>query len=229
MASLPGGRSSVPPKKQGVVMKSRSTERFWVLGVVVLLLAFSDVARAQWTKVNNIPSGANPSTCLLLTDGTVMCQANEGGNGWLRLTPDNTGSYENGTWTSLDNAPKGTDSTNVTEATPSTCAPCLYSPTYYASAVLPDGRVVVIGGEYNVNSTGSNPAWTTIGFLFDPTKPAGSQWSSQLTQPFGTFLTGADTGGCIGDATSVITKTGTMLIGSICGTQVASFDPSTLT
>jgi hypothetical protein len=73
----------------------------------VLMLACSEVARAQWTQVNNVPAGANPSTCLLLTDGTVMCQAQEGGNGWLRLTPDNTGSYENGKWTSLDNAPQG--------------------------------------------------------------------------------------------------------------------------
>jgi hypothetical protein len=180
----------------------------------VLLWACSEVARAQWTRVNGVPAGASPSTCLLLTDGTVMCQANEGGNGWLRLTPDNTGSYENGNWTSLDNAPEGTDSTNVTEASSKTCAPCLYSPTYYASAVLPDGRVVVIGGEYNVNSTGSNPAWTNIGFLFDPTKPSGSQWSVQLTNPFGYASLGHDTVGCTGDSESVITQTGTMLIDS---------------
>jgi hypothetical protein len=198
----------------------------------VLLWAGSEVAHAQWTQVNGVPAGANPSTCLLLTDGTVMCQANEGGNGWLRLTPDNTGNYENGKWTSLDNAPEGTDSTDVTEATPATCAPCLYSPTYYASAVLPDGRVVVIGGEYNVNSTGSNGALTDIGFLFDPTKPSGSQWSAQLTNPFGYGLFGPDTLGCTGDSESVITQTGTMLIANVCGfsnAQIASFDPSTLT
>ena len=81
---------------------------------IAFVLLCSDVARAQWTQVNNVPTGMNPSTCLLLTDGTVMCQANEGGNGWVRLTPDNTGSYENGKWTALDNAPSGTDSTNVT-------------------------------------------------------------------------------------------------------------------
>jgi hypothetical protein len=43
----------------------------------------------------------------MLTDGSVMCQAQEGGNGWLLLTPDNAGSYENGKWTSLDIAPSG--------------------------------------------------------------------------------------------------------------------------
>ena len=206
--------------------------------LLVFLLAGISVARPQgvWTKVNNVPAGTSPSTCLLLTDGSVMCQATEGGNSWLRLTPDSTGSYENGKWTSLDNAPSGTDSTNITEATPNTCAPCLYSPTYYASSVLPDGRVVVIGGEYNVNSTGSNPAWTNIGFLFDPTKPSGSQWSTQLTNPFGYGTIGTapnvDTVGCTGDSQSVITQAGVMLIANICGfsnAQIASFNPSTLT
>jgi hypothetical protein len=224
-------------------MKNRTFENvklsecFSALGIVLLFLAWSGVARAQgtWTLVNNVPAGANPSTCILLTDATVMCQAQEGGNGWLRLTPDNTGSYENGKWTPLDNAPLGTDSTNITEATPQTCAPCLYSPTYFASAVLPDGRVVVIGGEYNVNSTGTFPAWSNIGFLFDPTKPPGSQWSAQLTNPFGYGITSSgDTVGCTGDSQSVVTQTGTMLIADICGFspengQIASFNPATLT
>ena len=231
-------------------MKNRTFESvrlskcFSALGIVLLFLAWSCVARAQgtWRQVNNVPAADgtipnNPSTCLLLTDGTVMCQATEGGNGWLRLTPDNTGNYENGTWTPLDNAPLGTDSTNVTEAATPKCNPCLYSPTYYASAVLPDGRVVVIGGEYNVNSTGTKPAWTNIGFLFDPTQPAGSQWSKQLNTPIGYGITGSspnvDTVGCTGDSQSVITQTGTMLIADICGFspevgQIASFDPSTL-
>jgi len=224
---MPKENLTLPSKRRGGARKS-------VLGLAATfllsgLLIGAGLAQAQWTQVNNVPAGTNPSTCLLLTDGTVMCQAQEGGNGWLRLTPDNTGSYENGQWTSLDNAPQGTDSTDVTEATPATCAPCLYSPTYYASAVLPDGRVVVIGGEYNVNSTGSNAAWTNIGFLFDPTKPSGSQWSAQLTAPFGYSFGVPDTVGCIGDAESVITQTGTLLVASVCGTQIGSFDPATLT
>jgi hypothetical protein len=75
------------------------------LGITLLaLLSFSAFTRAQWTKVNNIPASTGPSTCLLLTDGTVICQATEGGKSWLRLTPDNTGNYENGTWTSLTDA-----------------------------------------------------------------------------------------------------------------------------
>ena len=44
-------------------------------------------------------------------------------------------------------------------------------------AVLPDGRVVVIGGEYNTNSSATNPATaidSNIGFLYDP---ATNSWS----------------------------------------------------
>lgn len=90
-------------------------------------------------------------TMLLLTDGTVMCQ-NSDTNQWWKLTPDNTGSYVNGTWSALANGPN--------------------SPLYFASAVLRDGRIFVAGGEYNAGVSTDllaaeiyNPvtnAWTSI-------------------------------------------------------------------
>ena len=80
-----------------------------------------------WTALTNQPT-FNASTMLLLTDGTVMCQA-EGAASWWRLTPDSNGSYVHGTWSAL------ADMHNSRE--------------YYASAVLRDGRVVVAGGEYS--------------------------------------------------------------------------------
>src|SRR6478736_9254220 len=90
-----------------------------------------------WTALTNQP-GVPVGTPLLLTDGTVMVQQmNPNGfatGQWWRLTPDNTGSYLNGTWTHLASMPTG------------------YAPLFYASAVLPDGRVVVEGGEHNGNT-----------------------------------------------------------------------------
>ncbi len=80
-----------------------------------------------WVKLNNAP-GFGASTMLLLTDGSVMCQES-GGVRWSKLTPDDSGSYINGTWTPL--------------------APMLNTRLYYASAVLRDGRVIVCGGEYS--------------------------------------------------------------------------------
>ena len=79
------------------------------------------------------------STMLLLTDGSVMCQAS-GGVAWWRLQPDDAGDYANGTWTAL--------------------APMTHTRLYYASAVLADGRVFVIGGEYSdAGSETNTPRW----------------------------------------------------------------------
>ena len=96
---------------------------------------------------NQAPQGALVE--LQLTDGTVMVQGgNE--NTWFRLTPDNTGSYVNGTWTQLASLPSG------------------YDPLYFASAVLADGRVVIAGGEYNFGSF----AFTNLSAIYDPLKNA---------------------------------------------------------
>src|SRR5438045_2193807 len=94
--------------------------------VLGMILALATIAGAQsWTPMANQPTFF-PNVALLLTDGTVMVQATLTGD-WWRLTPDNAGSYINGTWSQLASMPKG------------------YGPVYYASAVLPDGRVIVEG------------------------------------------------------------------------------------
>jgi hypothetical protein len=120
------------------------------------LAVASPVSQAgTWTKiVHNAPQPVN--LMLLMSDGTVMCARNNGStisNGWMRLTPDATGSYVNGTWTTLANA----HDTRL----------------YYPSQVLRDGRVFVAGGEYGTGGPRAevyDPAtnvWTTV------TPPAG--------------------------------------------------------
>jgi uncharacterized repeat protein (TIGR01451 family) len=187
----------------------------------VILVGCAGVSHAQWTGLANpFPSGF-AQHCLLLTDGTVMCHE-AGTNRWHRLKPDINGSYQNGSWDvpgfTVANMPNGTDTTTAGSG----CAPCVYAPLFFASAVLPDGRVVVIGGEYNTNGQ----TWTNIGFLYNPVT---NTWSSQLTVP-GTFTGtgGAGTEG-IGDAQSVILPNGTMLLATTSGTDIASFNPATLT
>lgn len=66
---------------------------------------------------------------LLLNDGTVMAH-NGQGSAWYRLTPDSSGSYVNGTWTTL--------------------AAMHDTRLYFSSDVLKDGRVFVAGGEYGI-------------------------------------------------------------------------------
>lgn len=163
-----------------------------VLGVT---LALTMPAAAQtWTPLVNQPTFSS-STALLLTDGTVMVQASESGI-WWRLTPDNTGNYVNGTWSQLASMPAG------------------YGPLYYASAVLPDGRVVVEGGEYNNSGSG---VWTTLGAIYDP---IGNNWTS-IAPPTGWTT--------IGDAQSVVLANGTFMLANCCNTQEALLNTSTLT
>ena len=97
---------------------------------LVVCLALPGIAGAQkWQSLKHPPDFFT-DTALLLTDGTVIvheiCSPN-----WHRLTPDATGSYVNGTWSKIGSMPSD------------------YAPLYFASQVLPDGRVLVEGGEYN--------------------------------------------------------------------------------
>ena len=104
-------------------------------------------AASPWQLLNNQPpvldyADCGPGTPLLLTDGTVML-ADKGCQDWWKLTPDTFGSYVNGTWTQLASLPAG------------------YSPLYHGSAVLPDGRVIIEGGEYNFLQA----VWTNKGAI----------------------------------------------------------------
>lgn len=110
-----------------------------------------------WTQVT---AGA-PSTLgtmMLMTDGSVMVQKGGVSNGWLKLTPDATGSYVNGTW--------------------STLASMSLQRLYTAGQVLPDGRVWILGGEYSGPSGASN--WTNTGEIYNP---VSNTWTSITNYP----------------------------------------------
>ena len=129
----------------------------------------------------------------LLTDGSVMFQGNRLFD-WFKLTPDNSGSYLKGTWSQLANLPAG------------------YAPADFASAVLADGRVVIVGGEYNFGSF----VLTNEGTIYDPVT---NTWAA-VAPP-----TGWD---YIGDSPSAIVPNGQLLIGRKLDTLMAELDPSTL-
>jgi hypothetical protein len=111
-----------------------------------LLFALLGAAGAQtWTPLTNQP-GANLGVMLQLRDGRVLVHEEQSGNSrnWHILTPDSTGSYINGTWSSGGQLPSG------------------YAPWYFGSQVLLDGKTVVIeGGEYN----NGQAVWTTLGAI----------------------------------------------------------------
>jgi hypothetical protein len=140
------------------------------------------------------PSSGGLVSPLLLTDGTVILQQVNSSN-WYKLTPDAFGNYVNGTWSQIASLPSG------------------YAPRAFASAVLPDGRVIVEGGEYNA----SQNVWTSLGAIYDPvgdawtpvSPPSGTGWINTTGQP------GSCNGG-IGDAESIVLPNGTFLLSAAC-------------
>jgi hypothetical protein len=161
--------------------------------VLILLLAACGFSLAQTlqTLVHQPPDGAG--IAFLLTDGTVIVQGNNESD-WAKLTPDNKGSYVNGTWKTIASLPAG------------------YVPDAFASAVLPDGRVIIEGGEYNNNQF----AFTNLGAVYDPVKDT---WTKQKP-PKGW--------GFIGDSPSAVLPNGHFLLGSKFDKRVAELDPVTL-
>ena len=66
-----------------------------------------------------------------MTDGSILTQGSSNASYWYKYVPDATGDYSDGTWTQEATLPTG------------------YSPSAFASDVLADGRLLILGGEYN--------------------------------------------------------------------------------
>jgi hypothetical protein len=106
---------SVPSRLEGEFTMSRSL--FAVACCVLIALPVAVNAGTLVNLKNQAPEGIDVS--FQLTDGRVLGQSfNE--QHWYILTPDNKGSYVNGTWTRAADLPSG------------------YAPYAFSSAVLPD-------------------------------------------------------------------------------------------
>ena len=160
-----------------------------------------EVAAGTWTRLAHQPSFLC-DTALLLTDGRVMVHQygdpqhnGQGMNNWWALTPDANGSYLNGTWSQLASMSSS------------------YGPLYFASAVLPDGRVIVEGGEYNFLIG----VETNLGAIYNPFT---NIWMS-VNPPVGWAN--------IGDAPGAVLDNGTFTIGDIFSKRQVLLNPATLT
>lgn len=161
------------------------------------------VATATWMTLANAPP-ADLQLCLLLTDATLLCQGSAGQN-WYRLTPDENGSYGQGTWSAAASFPAS------------------YIPQAYASAVLADGRVAVVGGEYTTTNGQTSFTLSDMGMLFDP---VADRWQPLNPPP----STGSPNHWqCIGDAPAAVLADGRLVIGSKLYQDVTVLDPGTLT
>jgi len=130
------------PIKRGSILEKKLS-----LAVIILLFTLSSVSLAQKLTqlVHPAPDGAFVE--YLLTDGTVMVQG-QGCSDWWRLTPDESGSYVNGTWKQTASLPSG------------------YSPYATSGAVLADGRFLLVGGEYS--NCGGSFTLTNQSAIYDP-------------------------------------------------------------
>lgn len=146
-----------------------------------------------WSKLSNVPL-TQAGFQLLLTDGTVIV-SEVSTNRWWRLKPDNTGSYQRGTWSQI------------------AAMPSSYTPLYFGAGVLPDGRVMIEGGEYLNNDA----VWTTKGAVYDPVR---NSWAS-VAPPAGWTS--------IGDASATVLANGTYMQSDCCTTKSALLNPVTMT
>lgn len=166
-----------------------------LLSVVALMACFVWHISAQagtWTPlVHGAPDNTWIQMLLLLPDGTVMAQGQKSPN-WFRLTPDDQGSYVNGTWTVR--------------------APMNETRLFYSSCVLRNGKVFVAGGEYGSNGTQSvkapNDEYLATAEIYDPVQdtwtvlpPVPASWSNGFL-PF-----------AFGDSVCTLLSNGNVLIG----------------
>ncbi len=123
-----------------------------IILAILLAICLTSFSQGIWTPLNNLAPNLNSGVMLLLTDGTVITNTADDmdvySTTWNKLTPDSTGSYVNGTW--------------------STIAPMIDTRLYFASQVLQNGKVYVAGGEYGTGSGSAEiydplaDTWTSI-------------------------------------------------------------------
>lgn len=141
-----------------------------------------------WQALVNQPP-FHTSTAILLSDGRIMVQE-EATPHWHALTPDKWGSYINGTWSPL--------------------ADMAFWRRYYASGMLKDGRIIIIGGEQS--GAGGD---TNLGQIYDPVL---DKWDPLPSPPGWTQ---------VGDAASTVFPDGRFMIGALLSGDCTIYDPAT--
>lgn len=124
---------------------------------MALCCAASFTFGASWsaiTKPNSAPSSLG--TMILLTDGRVMILSGDNNQDWIALEPDSKGDYVNGSFKKLSSMSIGR--------------------LYFASQVLPNGEVWLLGGEYtgpygSRNDTNSGEIYDPVADMWSPITP----------------------------------------------------------
>jgi hypothetical protein len=163
-----------------------------------------------FTAPNTSTGTFNADIMILLTDGSVLMHngflASPGigaANQWLRLTPDSNGNYETGNWSSeID---------------------MTWARQWFASGVLSDGRVFVVGGEDT-----DDPAYpngdTPTGEIFDPQT---NLWTIlHKPSPAFDFVRGDCNGSVLADGRVLLGGASTTVAPSTWSKLTAIWDPN---
>jgi hypothetical protein len=156
---------------------------------------------ASFTILANQPPEPGFLT-LLLTDGSVMMQSINDASIFYDLVPAADGGYVNGTWHQLSSPPAG------------------YAPADGSQAVLADGRVLFVGGEYNQNQYSlpfAPSGLTNMSAVYDP---VADEWT-MIAPPPGVAY--------IGDSPSTVMPDGSFVFGTKLGRAMWRLDPVSLT
>ena len=150
-----------------------------------------------WTPMTTTPP-VSFGWMQLLTDGRVLLHEEPNCSGstckgkdytaWYTLTPDINGNYATGTFTQVASSVGG------------------YAPLYFASSVLPDGKVVTQGGEYQCAGGSCASVWQSLGQIYDPVQ---NTWTA-TTPPLPNSL------GAMGDSQSQVLPNGTWMVAACC-------------
>ncbi|MDB5390517.1 MAG: algE [Planctomycetaceae bacterium] len=140
------------------------------------------VLAASWTTLSASGSGpSNGQAMMLLSDGSILVQGgnNSSSTTMFKLSPQaNTGSYVNGVWSDIGDMNEGR--------------------LFFTTAMLPDGRIFAIGGEY--------PKFSNTAEIYDP---VADKWS--FVDPIPTPGTRVDQSGVVtgaSNASPIVITTG---------------------
>ena len=131
---------------------------FAALLLVTISYATAGTSAGSWTPLVNRPSVNSIQLMILLTDGSVMVHTFDDGQTWVKLTPDAKGSYINGTWVTLGKM----------------ITPRLY----FASQILQNGNLWLMGGEYTGPFFDAN--WGPQAEVYNP---LSNSWSEAASYP----------------------------------------------
>ena len=146
----------INPKSDGSVVVlsasdkpvTKDTNGNWI---ITTTLTRASVAGDPWKRMVLPDLGGAISRIYLLTNANVLTQIRESGNrtSWWLLSPDANGDYSAGSWSKIPSPSPD------------------YNPSAMNGAVLHDGNIMIVGGEFNYNSQGVYEENTNKSYIYD--------------------------------------------------------------